>query len=495
MDLKKLNLMYKENRVTIKNKDDIFQKLLNILGKDKVSMDQIDIFAYSQDRSLISLNWRIEKKIAALAHFITWPQTAEHISEIFKLANQEKIPVIPYAEGSGCVGGSLPVHGGIIVDMKHFKKVIELNKKNLTITVETGMNGMNLERFLENKGFTAGHIPQSLYTSSVGGYIAHRAAGQFSTKYGKIEDIVLGMEVVLPTGEIVNFKTIPRASTGPQLEKIFIGNEGTLGIVTKAVLRIWPVPEKRALLSYAFNSYEDALETAREIVQQQIFPAVIRLYDDYETYNVFPDVTEAKDKFLCIFVCEGSESLVKLEEEITKKCCEKHSGVSCGEEPVEHWFKERFVTANYFPLYNWVVDTIEVSIMWDKAIDVYNAVLDASMKINGMIVVSAHVSHFYANGVGTYFTFSGVATEGKSHLDFYQEGWDTILKAVLDNGGILGHHHGVGINRANMMQEEWGETGFKLLKDVKNLLDPNNIMNPGKVYSILKSWKKNRGGK
>ena len=246
MDLKEFGLVYNKNRVIIKDKQKIESKLVEIVGEDNVSTKEIDLLAYSKDSTLIAFNWELEGKIAGLADFITWPETIKQLQAILKLANQEKVPVIPYGEGSGVVGGAIPIFGGIIIDMKKFNKILQINDQNLTVTAESGINGMNLERYLNAKGYTSGHIPQSLYTSSLGGWIAHRAAGQFSTKYGKIEDIVLGMEVILPNGELLNFKTIARASTGPQLDKLFIGGEGTLGIVTKATLKIWPYPEKRA---------------------------------------------------------------------------------------------------------------------------------------------------------------------------------------------------------------------------------------------------------
>ncbi|MFX0031457.1 MAG: FAD-binding oxidoreductase, partial [Candidatus Hermodarchaeota archaeon] len=248
MNLENFEIIYNENRIEIKDREKIKAKLSEIVGAKNVSIDEIDLLAYSRSL-LISLNWTLQAKIAGLADFIIWPENKFQISEILKLANTEKIPVIPFGEGSGVVGGTIPLYGGIIIDMKKFNRILKINDKDLTVTAEAGINGMNLERYLNAKGYTCGHIPQSLYMSSLGGWIAHRAAGQFSTKYGKIEDIVLGMEMILPQGDIINFKPIVRASTGPQLDKFFIGNEGTLGIVTKATLRIWPYPEARALIS------------------------------------------------------------------------------------------------------------------------------------------------------------------------------------------------------------------------------------------------------
>jgi alkyldihydroxyacetonephosphate synthase len=489
MDLKDFELIYKENRTVIKNKLEIKNKLSEIVGENNVSTEEIDLLAYTKDSTLITFNWEIEGKIAGLPDLITWPETVEQISEILKLANQEKIPVIPYGEGSGVVGGAIPIYGGIIIDMKKFNKIITINDKNLTVTAEAGINGMNLERYLNANGYTSGHIPQSLYTSSLGGWIAHRAAGQFSTKYGKIEDIVLGMEVVLPQGEVINFKTIARASTGPQLDKLFIGGEGTLGVVTKATLKIWPNPEKRALISYAFPSIENSFDAVREILREQIYPAVVRIYDKFETARHFPDINNAKDNVMTIFICEGNSKLVDLEESITRDKCERNSGVECGEHPVEHWLETRFrvTETSSMPPYKIVFDTLEVACLWDNAADLYHHVLESMNQFKGVLMITAHVSHFYPNGVGIYFSFGGVPSRGNSDFKFYQKCWDTTIKAVLDAGGSIAHHHGIGINRSRWMDNEWG-SAMNTLRQIKKILDPNNILNPGKIY--VETWKR-----
>jgi alkyldihydroxyacetonephosphate synthase len=489
MDFKDFELIYKENRVKVNDKSKIEMDLREIVGVNNVSIKEIDLLAYTKGSTLIGFNWDIEGKIAGLADFITWPETVKQISEILKLANQEKIPVVPYGEGSGVVGGVIPLYGGIIIDMKKFNKVIKINDRDLTVTAEAGINGMNLERYLNAKGYTSGHIPQSLYFSSLGGWIAHRGAGQFSTKYGKIEDIVLGMELVLPLGEVINFKTIARASTGPQFDKLFIGGEGTLGIVTKAALKIWPLPEKKALISYSFPTIEDSFEAVRKILREQIYPAVIRIYDKFESARHFPETDDSNARVMVIFICEGNSKLVDLEESITREKCEAHSGVECGESPVKHWLETRFrvTETSSMPPYKIVFDTLEIASLWDNASNIYHLVLDSMEEFNGLLMITAHVSHFYPNGVGIYFSFGGVPPRGSSDLKFYQECWDRTIKAVLDAGGSIAHHHGIGINRSHWMDEEWGKS-MNTLRKIKKMLDPNNILNPGKIY--VDTWKR-----
>ncbi len=489
MNLKDFELIYKENRIKIKDKSKIESELVGILGENNVSTKKIDLLAYTKGSTLIGFNWDIEGKLAGFADFITWPETSEHISEILKLANLEKIPIIPYGEGSGVVGGAIPLFGGIVLDMKKFNKVIGINDKNLTVTAEAGINGMNLERYLNARGYTSGHIPQSLYFSSLGGWIAHRGAGQFSTKYGKIEDIVLGMELLLPQGEKIKFKTIAGASTGPQFDKLFMGGEGTLGIVTKATLKIWPVPEKKSLISYGFPTIEDSLDAVRNILRENIYPAVIRIYDKFETTRHFPNIDSSQNKVMAIFICEGNAKLVELEESITKEKCEANLGVECGESPVKHWLETRFrvTETSSMPPYKIVFDTLEVASLWDNVLDIYYLVLESMKKVKGILMITAHVSHFYPNGVGIYFSFGGVPPRGISNLKFYQKCWDTTIKAVLEAGGSIGHHHGIGINRSHWMDEEWGR-GMSTLRKIKKLLDPNNILNPGKIYVNI--WKR-----
>jgi alkyldihydroxyacetonephosphate synthase len=188
-------------------------------------------------------------------------------------------------------------------------------------------------------------------------------------------------------------------------------------------------------------------------------------------------------------VCEGNSKLVDLEEKITRLKCAQYNGVDCGETPVEHWFETRFrvTETSSMPPYKIVFDTIEVASSWDNAAEVYHSVLNNMDNVKGILMITAHVSHFYPNGVGIYFSWGGVPPRDMSELEFYQEGWDTVIKAVIDAGGSIAHHHGIGINRSHWMEKEWG-SAMKYLIKIKELLDPNNILNPGKIYSNI--WKR-----
>ncbi|MHA1714524.1 MAG: FAD-binding oxidoreductase, partial [Promethearchaeota archaeon] len=449
------DLIYKD-RVKIKDFDSLVASLRDIVGEEWVSTDEADLVVYSRDCQLITGRWFMEGILPGLAHVITWPGSEDEIVKILKVANEFKVPVIPFGEGSGVVGAAIPVHGGIVIDMKRFDKVIDINDRNLTVTVQTGVNGKILERILKEKGYIIGHVPQSFHMSSVGGWIAHRAAGQFSTKYGKIEDILVNLRVILPTGEIINTKQYPRASTGPQIERLFLSSEGTLGIVTQATLRMWPLPEKQDGVGIIFKDMNDALEAVRSILRKQIYPAVVRIYDQMETERHFYNDKRAKGKLMTVFVCEGWSKLVDLEISTVREISAKFGGMDCGYDPVKHWFETRFAVKepSKFAPKDFIYDTIEVACMWDDACNLYDKVISALSKVPGNVVSSAHASHFYPDGVCFYFTFGGAPTGGMTPLEFYNSAWDAAMQATLDCNGTISHHHGIGLVRSRWMKAE-----------------------------------------
>jgi len=462
-----------------KSLDNKFIKKLMDIFNGNVSTREEDRIIYSRDYWPIALKWFLDKKLPALPHAIVWPENVEQISELIKIANEYRVPIIPYGGGSGVMGGAIPIYGGVIVDMKKMDKIVSISDDDLMARVQTGINGMNLERRLNHSGYTLGHIPQSLYCSSLGGWLACKAAGQFSTKYGKIEDIVVAIQAVLADGSIIESKEVPRSSTGPEVERLLIGSEGTLGIITEATLRIWPYPERREYLSFAFQSIEDALEAVRRILRQQVYPAVARIYDKEETLRHFYNIKEAEDKCMLILLLEGSEEVVELERTISEKICSE-KGIACGEEPVHHWLKTRFnvkESSEFLPR-GFIFDTVEISAKWKNAALIYHSIIKALKSVKGMIIASAHASHFYPQGVCFYFTFGGIPPN--DDYEFYISAWDAIMNECIKNDASISHHHGIGLTRKKWLAKEMGKR-MEMLKKIKAAIDANNIMNPGKM--------------
>ncbi len=447
-----------------------------------VSDKESDRIVYSRDYWPISLRWELEGSVPALPDCIVWPETTAQVAEIVNLANREHIPVIPYGGGSGVMGGTVPVSGGIIVDMKRMDTVRDIDDTSLMVTAQTGINGMNFERYLNRYGYTLGHIPQSLYCSSLGGWLACRAAGQFSTKYGKIEDMVVALEAVLADGTVIHSKAVPRSSTGPQVERLLVGSEGTLGIITEATLKIWPYPEERSLTSFAFGDIAHALEAARNIMRKNVYPAVVRIYDENETLRHFYETEEAEGKCMMVLLMEGDRRLVELEKAISIEACTAAQGIPCGDEPVLHWLESRFNVreSSEFTPRGFIFDTVEVSSSWKNALLLYRNVISAMRGIEGVAVASGHASHFYPQGVCFYFTFGGVPPKKRAPHAFYMDIWDAIMRACLESGGSISHHHGIGITRTKWLSEEMGAR-FSMLERIRAAVDPHSIMNPGKM--------------
>lgn len=456
--------------------DDALAQLRSIIP-DGVSTSEADRVVYGKDYWPISLRWLLDGQLPALPDAVVWPETAEHISEVMRLANEHGFPVVPYGEGSGVVGGAIPVKGGVILDMRRMHDIVSVDDQGLMATVQTGINGMTLERELNRAGYTLGHIPQSLYCSSLGGWLACRAAGQFSTKYGKIEDMLVALEAVLPDGTVIRSRKVPRTSTGPRVERLLLGSEGTLGVVTEAALKIWPYPEQRALHAYTFDDVGDALEATRHIMRKNVYPAVMRIYDEHETLRHF----DVKHRCMLILVMEGDADLVALEERIAAAVCEEQGGTDKGEAPAERWLETRFSVkeSSEFTPRGFIFDTVEISVGWSNALQTYHAVIEAMQDVTGVVVASGHASHFYPQGVCFYFTFGGLPRK-RTPYEFYRTVWDAIMAACLEHGGSISHHHGIGLIRQPWLPDEL-DGRLQMLQRIKQALDPNNVMNPGKM--------------
>ena len=458
----------------------IYNDLVELIGARKVSNKIVDLLSYSHDYWPITLFWLLEGKVPSLPDVVVFPEKTEDVVKVVRYAYENDVPLYPYGGGTGVLGGAVPEYGGIVIDLKKMRK-IQIFEEDLIVEVEAGVNGMLLETHLNKKGFTLGHFPQSLYSSTVGGWISTKAIGQFSTKYGGIENMLIGLEVVVPPGEILHFKPNPRAAVGPDLKGLFIEAEGMLGIITRAYLRIWPYPEKRILMSFISDTLADALEAVKNILRRGAKPAVIRIYDKVETRKWFHMIKRAKGKVGTIIILEGDSILVEAEKHIVEE--EFKDAIPTGEEPAKYWLEKRFDVkelSEFLPL-GIVIDTIEVSVPWSKAVDLYNDVINAMRNVEGTLIAFAHASHFYPQGVCFYFIFGGIPPKEKSPLDYYREIWNATMRATLRNGGSISHHHGIGRMRAMWIAEDLGKSIFTFLKKIKSAVDEKNIMNRGNM--------------
>ncbi|MEM3832558.1 MAG: FAD-binding oxidoreductase [Thermoprotei archaeon] len=456
-------------------------ELENILGTDRVFTDVNILKTKALDFTPLFLARTLRNMEIPLPDVIVKPKNADEVSKIVKIANLFNVPIIPLGGGSGVVGGIIATRGGILIDLEDLK-TIEVDEENMIVHVSAGVKGIELEKELNKKGYTTGHYPQSIYDSTIGGWIATKAIGQYSTKYGGIEDIVVSLEVVLPTGEIITTKPVPRTSTGPDLKHIFIGSEGTLGIITSATLKIRPMPQSRTLLSYTFDDFNRGLNAVKTIMIKNLNPDVVRLYDEDDSALWF---TGKVDKPLLIMVLEDEQTILSTQRQIINDIVTKHGGSWSGEELPSIWLKERFEArekAEQYMKMGLLIDTIEVSGLWNKLPELHTKIKTSLKSIQEknttVLHASAHADHFYTNGGCLYFTIGGISENDPTY--FYEKIWETSMKICLSLDCSISNHHGIGLIRVPWIKQELGPA-YNILKQIKNMLDPKNIMNPDKL--------------
>ncbi len=454
-------------------------RVRRIVGDEHFSQEEGDLISYSLDYWLYGIFLSQKGDLPALPSAVISPASAAEIQEIVRCAGEYRVPITPFGGGSGVLGGTIPLNGSVVLNLQRMNRFISLDELSLVAEFEAGIIGANLELELNHRGYSAGNIPQSLYCSTLGGWISTRAAGQFSTKYGKIEDMVLGMEVVLPDGNLLNIKPVPRRSVGPSLKDLFLGGEGTLGIVTRAVISIHPLPRLTIKQSFFFSSIEVAVEVVRQVLRAEARPAVVRIFDEAESERYFPKIGK---KVVTIFISEGETEYTALDARVIRRISRQNGGKSNGEEPVDIWLQKRF-DIGLGPIlmqYGGIVDTIEVSALFKDAARLYRDMVAGMKTVEGALEVSGHYSHFYREGACLYITFAGIP---KDPLRYYQDTWDAAMKATLKNNGSISHHHGIGFWRIQYLEQELGVSGVRLLKSIKSALDPQGILNRGKLVN------------
>ena len=409
------------------------------------------------------------------------PTTTHDVSETLRLASTYGVAVTAQGGRSGVVGGAVPEIGAIALDLTGLNAIVRVDDVSNTVRVEAGVFGPDLEDALRPYGLTIGHFPQSFELATVGGWIACRGAGQYSNRYGKIEDIVRALTVVLASGDVLELGgRAPRQAVGPDLLQLFVGSEGTLGVITEATLvarRRAPFDARRA---YRFETFADGLDSCRQLLQRGASPAVLRLYDESESKRHF-DV----EGCALIVLDEGERAFVEASMSITDEECA--SARRLDEDLVAHWLERRNDVSALAPLWErgLVVDTIEVAGAWSVLAALYERVSAALRTQEGMFVVSVHQSHAYIDGACLYFTFAGQPPDDPDA--FYRAAWDVAMDEVIELGAAISHHHGVGRNRARHVARSLGPS-FALLEDLKTLLDPAGVLNPGVLGLGGESW-------
>jgi alkyldihydroxyacetonephosphate synthase len=418
---------------------------------------------------------------------VTFPTTVAEVQQVVRAARGAQLAIVPYGGGSGIVGGALPIGGGVMVEMKGLAGLEAFDPISGLATVGAGTNGQRLEDTLNERGFTCGHYPQSLRSSTVGGWIAHRATGTASTRYGGIEELVAGLRVVLPSGDLLDLRPEPRVASGIDLKQLFLGGEGTMGIVTSATLRVWELPQERIWSVSSYPSFADGLECIRRIVRAGLRPAVVRLYDETETADRFGSAEHAGRSVL-ILNSEGDAEAARWNAGQIQRICEAAGGQPEAQAYAQAWWDTRFATVGLLATIGRpmaIADAVEVSAPWSRLYCVYLAMRDAmtaAMASTGEpLAVYGHTSHAYPDGANLYMIFHG-RTRSTSELPvLYEATLAAALGACAAEGGSISHHHGIGYSKARWLSLEYGTAGLELLRAIQRGIDPARLMNPGKL--------------
>jgi alkyldihydroxyacetonephosphate synthase len=465
----------------------IRSELEEIVGEHFVSVKETDKLVYSTDWSWMPQMWLDRGQSLPTPDYIIHPGSAEEVAEILLIANKYRIPVVPWGGGSGTQGGALPLFGGILVDTKRMDKIIEIDEKSLTVTAQAGINGQQLEWALNEKGLTLPHYAASSNCATLGGYLAPRGTGTISTKYGKAEDMFLRMQVVLPTGEIIRTAHVPKHAAGPDWARLWLGAEGTFGIITEATMQVDYLPEARLLRAVLFDNLSNAIEAGRLIMTRRLEPFVIRLYDPESTRSQVKKVLGYEfDGAYMVIGFDGDPDIAALQELKAIEICMGLGARDLGREPGEKWWEHRYDF--YYPPKSlhlpWMYGTTETVATYDKIEKLYWAEKKAVEEgfVDWNIKFIGHFSHWFHWGVMVYtrFIIEEPPADAQDALQLHNRVWNAAMTAVLENGGMINEHHGVGLKLGRYMRRQYADAWPFLLR-LKQMIDPNGIMNPGKT--------------
>lgn len=463
-----------------KNTDIFFKQISEQCPQTEILTQPEERLIYSHGCYPREYKWMLQGAYPYLTDGVLRPADAKEISKILRLAVQYNIGVIPYGGGSGIVGGTIPYDGQIVIDTKRIRH-FSINPVNGTAVGGCGLSGAEFENLLNERGYTCGQYPQSFQSACMGGMVATRAVGTFSTKYGKMDDMVTSLEVVLPDGDILSTHKAPKRSTGPELNQLFLGSEGVYGIVTSVEMRIYPVAEKRIFKAYTFPQTEEGLSAIRQFIQQGFRPAVVRLYDEVEAKGRISQYGFEKGFALLILVFEGNSEMIELESRLTDEICRANGGRPKHTQVAEEWFNTRFSTKkmlDYDAIRGGTADAIEVAAPWDCIATVWKEMRKALAPY--CEVVDCHFSHVYHTGASVYVIFHAkTGGDDKAGEQRYLDCLHIALETSLKYGGNVSHHHGVGTAKAEYLVQEHGAAGVKVMKAIKDALDPDGILNKG----------------
>lgn len=478
-------------------REQIVEGLIKILGSENVITDEQVLKESSNDRYR-KYEQVCEVYTQPIPAAVVYVHSTEEVAQVLKFANEYQINIVPRTGHSAIEGGlETSLENSVVVDGSKMNKVLKVDKYNMQVTCQCGVPLQDLDDMLQEQGYTTGHSPQSKPLAQMGGLVATRSIGQFSTLYGGIEDLVVGLEAVFPNGKICRIKNVPRRAVGPDIRNIVIGNEGALCYITEVTVKIFKYrPENNCFMGYTLDNMKTGFEVLREVMVEGYKPSIARLYDPADGGMSFSHFA-APGKSVLIFTAEGPAAIAEATAAGIKKIVSRFP--EC--EPVDSKYIEK-----WFSHLNWGAEqiaqereeiratqnigiTTEVSGCWDCIYEIYNTACERiKTEVPDITLIGGHSSHSYINGTNMYFVYyyNIVDCPPEEEINKYHNLINQIIcEQVVKYGGSIAHHHGLGKARAHYVHEEYGSS-FYMLDTLKKAFDPNGIMNMGTLIPLRK---------
>ncbi|WP_439956549.1 FAD-binding oxidoreductase [Nocardia nova] len=464
-----------------------------VVGADQVAADHRDRLLHAGGKSTPDLLRRRADEPQDAPDAVVFPADHDQVLAVLAYCAEQSIAVVPFGGGTSVVGGVDPGRGRfatvIALDLRRLDGLTEVDPVSGTATLGAGLTGPQAEKLLAGHGLSLGHFPQSFEYASIGGFAATRSSGQASAGYGRFDDMIMRLKVATPTGT-VDLGRAPASAAGPDLRELFAGSEGTLGVITEVTLRVHPIPETTAYQAWSFPDFATGAAALRTVVQNGAAPTVLRLSDGAETgLNLARsgDIGGAPvSGCLAVTTFEGTAAHVAARSAEASALLAAAGGTALGEQPAREWEHGRFA-APY--LRDALLDigvlceTLETATSWsnvDRLKAAVTTALTESLGAQGTpALVMCHISHTYPTGASLYFTV--VAKQADDPLAQWAQAKRAVGDAIAGHGGTITHHHAVGADHRPWMTAEIGDLGARILRAVKDAVDPAGILNPGKL--------------
>ncbi len=477
------------------NRQSIAQAMTELLGPDAVETGNEQLKAASVDRfkKYTAVHGIYDGPIPAA---IAYPSSTADVAAILRFAEENLVNVVPRTGRTATEGGlETVVEDSLVVDGSRMNTILSIDSVDMMATVQCGVGLQELEDILRAQGLTTGHSPQSKPLAQLGGLVATRSIGQFSTLYGGIEDMVVGLEAVFPGGQVTRIKNVPRRAAGPDIRHIVIGSEGALCFITEVTVKLFRYrPENNRYFGFLVADFADGVDALRELITAGYRPSVCRVYSPEDARQHFADFYQGRS--VVVFVAEGPKGIVEVTAEAIEElfASRPHQRVESGR--IERWFENL----------NWGPDkidaeqaamlehshlgyTTEVSVNWSQVSNLFHAVMARIRgefpRADDLTMLGAHSSHSYQTGTNLYFVYDyTINCSPREEIEVYHKPLNAIIVTeALRLGGSMVHHHGVGKYRTPWVKEEHG-SAYYLLSTLKHAFDPRGVMNAGTIFPL-----------